>query len=490
MSDSVERPSKIRKLDSAFDDDQVTEHEPSADVGSLEDDTGTATGNDPAEVTSPAVKEDEKFPLTANGNGTAEESIPAKPLSKNQLKKLRKAQKWEEDREYRKAKRKEKEKEKKIRKAERRAIVDSQSTGDVFRVTAPPKSWIRHIKVPITFVLDCDFDNLMTDAEIISLGSQLTRSYSENKHASYQAHLMISSFGGKLKHRFETILANNHLAWNGVEFTAEDFVAAAREADILMRSTKGGQLVGPFSDANFPSSIKYPPQRSPPSSTRESKSFTMTSPSDPPFSDTTAAEGSSPYITNPVNNGMTTSSTEQKIFLNFASTSKESGIKYGAAGEEPAANADDHDSKSSCEPNIVYLTSDSPHTLDVLSPYTTYIIGGLVDKNRHKGICYKMAMERNIPTAKLPIGDYMTMQSRSVLTTNHVVEIMLKWLESKDWAKAFLQVIPKRKEARLKPKTKMSSDLQNKDDDVGSCSQGDGAYEDGDETVKGDGDQR
>jgi len=44
----------------------------------------------------------------------------------------------------------------------------------------------------------------------------------------------------------------------------------------------------------------------------------------------------------------------------------------------------------------------------------------------------------------------MEMQSRFVLATNHVHEIMVKWLECGDWGEAFMQVIPKRKGGKLK----------------------------------------
>ncbi|KAM0794429.1 guanine-1-methyltransferase-domain-containing protein [Usnea florida] len=107
---------------------------------------------------------------------------------------------------------------------------------------------------------------------------------------------------------------------------------------------------------------------------------------------------------------------------------------------------------------VVYLTSDSPDTLTELRPYSTYIIGGLVDRNRHKGICYKRAMDRGVRTAKLPIGLYMQMASRFVLATNHVAEIMLRWLELGDWGKAFLAVVPKRKGGVLKANTENSND--------------------------------
>jgi tRNA (guanine9-N1)-methyltransferase len=102
------------------------------------------------------------------------------------------------------------------------------------------------------------------------------------------------------------------------------------------------------------------------------------------------------------------------------------------------------------EGEIVYLSSESDNVLTHLKPNSTYIIGGLVDKNRHKGICHRRAVERGIKTAKLPIGQYLEMKSRQVLVTNHVLEIMLKWMEFGDWGKAFMAVMPERKGAKLK----------------------------------------
>lgn len=43
------------------------------------------------------------------------------------------------------------------------------------------------------------------------------------------------------------------------------------------------------------------------------------------------------------------------------------------------------------------------------------------------------------------------MSSRFVLTTNQVVEIMLKYLECRDWKEAFMEVIPQRKQPTVKP---------------------------------------
>ncbi|KAJ7967845.1 tRNA (Guanine(9)-N1)-methyltransferase [Quillaja saponaria] len=98
--------------------------------------------------------------------------------------------------------------------------------------------------------------------------------------------------------------------------------------------------------------------------------------------------------------------------------------------------------------NLVYLTADAETVLHELDLKKIYIIGGLVDRNRWKGITMKKAEEQGIQTAKLPIGNYLKMSSSQVLTVNQVLEILLKFLESRDWRASFFQVIPQRKRSQ------------------------------------------
>ncbi|KAI9324525.1 guanine-9--methyltransferase domain-containing protein 2-like protein [Obelidium mucronatum] len=119
--------------------------------------------------------------------------------------------------------------------------------------------------------------------------------------------------------------------------------------------------------------------------------------------------------------------------------------------------------------NIVYLTADSPTILEDLEDTKAYIIGGIVDRNRYKNLCFKRAEAAGLKTAQLPIGEYIQMASRKVLTVNQVVEIMVKYLETKDWQASFLHVIPQRK---INPKDNKKVDGDNDEDEGGEGEDG------------------
>jgi tRNA (guanine9-N1)-methyltransferase len=94
---------------------------------------------------------------------------------------------------------------------------------------------------------------------------------------------------------------------------------------------------------------------------------------------------------------------------------------------------------------IIYLSADAEDTIENLDEDKIYVIGGLIDKNRHKGICEDKAKAMGIKTAKLPIDKYIELDGRKVLTVNHVFEIIMEYQKEKDWEKAFREIIPPRK---------------------------------------------
>jgi tRNA (guanine9-N1)-methyltransferase len=107
---------------------------------------------------------------------------------------------------------------------------------------------------------------------------------------------------------------------------------------------------------------------------------------------------------------------------------------------------------------LVYLTSDAEETLTSLETDTAYIIGGIVDRNAHKGITYKKACDQGLRTAKLPIREHCDLTSSSVLTVNQIVDIILKYGETRSWASAIASVIPARKQVVLKSEDDVDED--------------------------------
>ncbi|KAF8371449.1 hypothetical protein PRIPAC_77878 [Pristionchus pacificus] len=109
--------------------------------------------------------------------------------------------------------------------------------------------------------------------------------------------------------------------------------------------------------------------------------------------------------------------------------------------------------------DVVYLTADSENVLTELDESKAYVIGGLVDHNAHKGVCMRKAEEKGWAHARLPIDEFVKMQSRRVLTVNHVFEIMVLFWQTKNWEEAFFTVIPQRKGACKKEDVLVNSEV-------------------------------
>ncbi|CAG8591430.1 11388_t:CDS:2, partial [Funneliformis caledonium] len=236
------------------------------------------------------------------------EEEPQQKLSKNALKKLLRQQKWEETREARKTALKEKDRRKKEEKRKAKKLGLSQPP--------PKKPKVEPIPSDIKVVIDLSFDELMTDVEISSLTSQLSRCYSANRSATRPVNLYFTSCGGRVQERFNTKL-QNYVNWKNVIFESRPYLDCFNKEE------------------------------------------------------------------------------------------------------------------------LIYLTADSNDCIQELDEQKIYIIGGL-------SICYNKSQEDNIASAQLPIGNYVQLSTRKVLAVNHVFEILIRWLEYKDWEKAFLEVIPQR----------------------------------------------
>ncbi|KAK2194951.1 bifunctional tRNA methyltransferase TRMD-TRM10-type domain/tRNA (guanine(9)-N(1))-methyltransferase TRM10-TRM10A/tRNA (guanine-N1-)-methyltransferase [Babesia duncani] len=95
--------------------------------------------------------------------------------------------------------------------------------------------------------------------------------------------------------------------------------------------------------------------------------------------------------------------------------------------------------------HLVYLSADSNEVLYNLSPCETYVIGGIVDRNRLKGITRSKARNLNIQCKRLAIKEHVNLSKSHILSTSAVFHALVLFHSFKDWTKALESAIPKRK---------------------------------------------
>jgi tRNA (guanine9-N1)-methyltransferase len=277
--------------------------------------------------------------MESRPNEKIEENIEiVKPISKNQMKKIKRQEQWESKKEKIKERNKMKKKEKKKTKQLLNEDKETEKKIDLL----PRKEWeelfINKVKNGIKIIIDCGFEELMNEKDIISMSRQITQCYSTNRKSKTPFNLIIYDIGEKL---LEHLQKNNHENWLGMKYINK------------------GQY-------------------------KSIKEFLQ------------------------VNN----------IIIN-------------------------EDFKDS---DILYLTADSENEINTLLPSQTYIIGGIVDRNKHKLLTLNKANEIGISHGRLPIGEFLKLNSSKVLATNHVFQILSYFQNEKsDWKEAFISIIPKRK---------------------------------------------
>ena len=139
--------------------------------------------------------------------------------------------------------------------------------------------------------------------------------------------------------------------------------------------------------------------------------------------------------------GVNASTTEGMALAKFDShrwaSSRAHGAKVVSTAMEACYSRED----------IVYLSADANETLSDLDVDKVYVIGGLVDRNRHKGASLARAQALGLASARLPVSENMAGCGHGVLTVNHLVHLLQLRCSNLTWARALEAVIPARKHA-------------------------------------------
>ena len=148
----------------------------------------------------------------------------------------------------------------------------------------------------------------------------------------------------------------------------------------------------------------------------------------------------------------------------FTGMHKFGGFPHHWIIDQTSKHFTEHFSREFANKKLVYLSADADEEVTELEVGTMYILGGLVDRNRHKNLCHHRALELNIPQRRLPIGQYLNLKLAPVLTVNQCLEIMAQVYLGSSWRDAVEKVVPQRKRL-VTVSSSSSGDASTGDDD-------------------------
>ncbi|KAH7343876.1 guanine-1-methyltransferase-domain-containing protein [Rhizoctonia solani] len=343
---------------------------------------------------------------------TGSESTPA--LSKSAQKRLAKAERFAQLKLERRAREKEQKVVKRKEREERIAAGEDVGPPEAKkrRVSREGQGPVRPFDARI--VIDLGFDEKMTEKEVGSLCSQLAYTYAAHRRTRTPfTNLLFTGLNGRSQKLLDGTNDASYRRWKYTEWWEEDIdglwnppQTAAQEPPVKSSDTADVPLE--TSDTQAVQALAEP------------KSTAAVDPE--------LATGSEPTVADPEVTSPTTPSARLK--------------QRRAPKADPLPQV-----RSTCaRESVVYLTADAEDEILELKEGETYVIGGIVDRNRYKNLCANKARDLNIRTGRLPIGRYLAdMPTRKVLTVNQVFDILVHWVTTRNWEEAMQKVMPKRK---------------------------------------------
>jgi len=104
--------------------------------------------------------------------------------------------------------------------------------------------------------------------------------------------------------------------------------------------------------------------------------------------------------------------------------------------------------------NMMYLSPDAEEVLSTVKDGDIFVVGGLVDRNRHVRASIERANSLGLKALRLPIEEHAAVSRNDFLTISDVCWILSQFAISNDWATVFenlCQMRSRRRMTELKP---------------------------------------